>query len=106
MSLTARRPPDYSGVEVEAAATAARPRRPQWGLRERLIAGAGLDVTPIEPLPDGHPLWDLPNAIITPHTANWPEITGQLLAGRITANVARFAAGQPLEGRVDPGVGY
>jgi phosphoglycerate dehydrogenase-like enzyme len=34
------------------------------------IGGAGLDVTDPEPLPDGHPLWDLPNCIITPHVAS------------------------------------
>ena len=39
-------------------------------LREGCIGGAALDVTDPEPLPDGHPLWDLPNCVITPHTAN------------------------------------
>ncbi|HEX4219940.1 MAG TPA: NAD(P)-dependent oxidoreductase, partial [Acidimicrobiales bacterium] len=38
------------------------------------IAGAALDVTDPEPLPDGHPLWSLPNCIITPHTADTPEM--------------------------------
>ena len=33
------------------------------------IAGAGLDVTPVEPLPPEHPLWRLDNVLITPHTA-------------------------------------
>jgi len=75
-------------------------------LRAGTIGGAALDVTDPEPLPDGHPLWGMPNVIITPHTADWPEIVGQLLAGRISANVALFAAGQPLEGRVDPSAGY
>ncbi len=36
------------------------------------IAGAGLDVTDPEPLPVGHPLWSLPNAMITPHDSNPP----------------------------------
>jgi phosphoglycerate dehydrogenase-like enzyme len=70
------------------------------------IAGAALDVTDPEPLPDGHPLWDLPNAIITPHTADWPEIVNELFGRRITTNVRRFAAGQELEGLVDPIAGY
>jgi phosphoglycerate dehydrogenase-like enzyme len=70
------------------------------------IAGAALDVTDPEPLPDGHPMWGLPNAIITPHTADWPEIVGELLARRVATNVARFAAGRPLEGRIDPSAGY
>ena len=70
------------------------------------IGGAGLDVTEPEPLPDGHPLWDLENCIITPHTADTLEMIRPLLARRITRNVARFAAGEPLEGLVDPAAGY
>jgi phosphoglycerate dehydrogenase-like enzyme len=75
-------------------------------LEEGVIAGAALDVTDPEPLPDGHPLWELPNAIITPHTADWPEIVDELLGRRITVNVRRFASGEPLEGMVDPEAGY
>ena len=70
------------------------------------IAGAGLDVTEPEPLPDGHPLWGRPNCIITPHTADTPEMVDRMLAARIRDNVARFAAGQPLEGLIDPAAGY
>lgn len=75
-------------------------------LRAHTIAGAALDVTDPEPLPDGHPLWDLPNAIVTPHTADWPEVVTQRFGRRITTNVGRFAAGQPLEGLVDAEAGY
>jgi phosphoglycerate dehydrogenase-like enzyme len=75
-------------------------------LRAATIAGAALDVTDPEPLPDGHPLWELPNAIITPHTADWPEIVSQLLARRIAVNVRRFACGEALEGLVDADAGY
>jgi phosphoglycerate dehydrogenase-like enzyme len=70
------------------------------------IGGAGLDVTDPEPLPAGHPLWDLPNCLITPHTADTEEMTQPLLAGRIAENVRRLAAGQELAGRVDPDLGY
>jgi phosphoglycerate dehydrogenase-like enzyme len=70
------------------------------------IAGAGLDVTEPEPLPDGHPLWTAPNCIITPHTADTWEMVVPLLAERIQANVAHFVAGEPLEGPVDPLAGY
>ena len=75
-------------------------------LRGRVIAGAALDVTDPEPLPDGHPLWDLPNAIVTPHTADWPEVVSRLLARRIATNVAHLARGEELEGLVDPHAGY
>jgi phosphoglycerate dehydrogenase-like enzyme len=75
-------------------------------LREGWIGGAGLDVTEPEPLPDGHPLWALPNCIITPHTANTAEMARPLLAARIIENVRRFGADQPLIGAVDPDLGY
>jgi phosphoglycerate dehydrogenase-like enzyme len=75
-------------------------------LRSESIGGAALDVTDPEPLPDGHPLWDLPNCLITPHTANTIEFIRPLLAERIRTNVERFAAGEPLLGTVDPELGY
>jgi phosphoglycerate dehydrogenase-like enzyme len=70
------------------------------------IGGAALDVTDPEPLPDGHPLWSLPDCLITPHTADTEEMTRPLLAARITANVRHLAAGEELVGRVDPEAGY
>jgi phosphoglycerate dehydrogenase-like enzyme len=75
-------------------------------LAARRIGGAALDVTDPEPLPDGHPLWDLPNCIVTPHTANTWTLLEPALAQRITTNVTRFAAGAPLDGIVDPATGY
>jgi len=64
------------------------------------IGGAALDVTDPEPLPDGHPLWQLPNCLITPHVGNTPEMGLALLAKRVEDNVARFAQGQELLGPV------
>jgi hypothetical protein len=75
-------------------------------LRDGTIAGAGLDVTHPEPLPDGHPLWELPNCIITPHTANTLDMVVPQLTERIRENVRRFGAGEPLVGLVDPELGY
>jgi phosphoglycerate dehydrogenase-like enzyme len=75
-------------------------------LRDGTLGSAGLDVTDPEPLPDGHPLWDLPNAVITPHTANTPEMAIPLLSARVTDNVRRWAAGEPLVGPLDPAAGY
>jgi phosphoglycerate dehydrogenase-like enzyme len=75
-------------------------------LRREVIGGAGLDVTDPEPLPDGHPLWSLPNCVITPHTANTPAMAVPLLGARIRENVRRYAAGEPLLGLVDPALGY
>ena len=75
-------------------------------LREHWIGGAGLDVTDPEPLPDGHPLWDLPNCIITPHCANPGNLARDVLAPRIRENVRRFLEGRELAGLVDPELGY
>jgi phosphoglycerate dehydrogenase-like enzyme len=75
-------------------------------LREGAIAGAALDVTDPEPLPDGHALWDLSNCIVTPHTADTIEMVLPLLAERIRTNVAHFAAGEALVGLVDAEAGY
>jgi phosphoglycerate dehydrogenase-like enzyme len=75
-------------------------------LTAKSIGGAALDVTDPEPLPIGHPLWSLPNCIITPHTGNTPEMARAPLARRVTENVRRFAAGEDLIGPVDPELGY
>lgn len=75
-------------------------------LRSGQVGGAGLDVTDPEPLPDGHPLWSEPSVIITPHTANTREMAKPLLGARITENVGRWIAGEPLVGVVDLDLGY
>jgi len=75
-------------------------------LRSGGIAGAALDVTDPEPLPDGHPLWAEPNCIITSHSADTNEMTAPLLAARIRANVAAFVGDGGFVGIVDPASGY
>lgn len=78
-------------------------------LADRDIRSAGLDVTDPEPLPDGHPLWDEQNCIITPHTADTPPMVIRLLDKRIVRNLDRLAQGtspDKFEGLVDVQVGY
>ncbi|MEL7209476.1 MAG: D-isomer specific 2-hydroxyacid dehydrogenase family protein, partial [Actinomycetota bacterium] len=70
------------------------------------IAGAALDVTDPEPLPDGHRLWSLENCLVTPHVANTHAMLRPRLAALVTDNVRRRAAGEPLRGVVDPELGY
>lgn len=70
------------------------------------IAGAVLDVTEPEPLPDDSPLWELPNCVITPHVGNTPEMGLPLIADRVRRNVARWLAREPLLGIVDVDAGY
>jgi phosphoglycerate dehydrogenase-like enzyme len=70
-------------------------------LRRGTIAGAGLDVYEIEPLPKDHPLWTAPNAILTPHVADrGPDLDPERVKV-IGENARRFAAGQPLINVVD-----
>jgi phosphoglycerate dehydrogenase-like enzyme len=75
-------------------------------LNEDLIAGAGVDVTYPEPLPDAHPLWSAKNIIITPHTADTNEMVTRLFAVRVGINVKAFFDGDQLIGLVDPDLGY
>ncbi len=75
-------------------------------LQQGIIRGAALDVTDPEPLPDGHPLWTLPNCLITPHTANTEAMAIPILSERVQENVRRFRVGEPLIGLVDPVLGY
>ncbi|HET8755800.1 MAG TPA: D-isomer specific 2-hydroxyacid dehydrogenase family protein [Solirubrobacteraceae bacterium] len=70
------------------------------------IAGAALDVTDPEPLPDDHPLWREPRALITPHVANPPVTLREDLARQVKENVARFAKGEPLLSPIDVEAGY
>lgn len=70
------------------------------------ISAAGLDVTDPEPLPDGHPLWSEPRALITPHSADTPEMTTPLLAERVKTNVRAFLDHSRFVGLVDPEAGY
>ena len=75
-------------------------------LRNGTIGSAGLDVTDPEPLPAGHPLWSLPNCIVTPHTGNTPEMAIPLLSERVRRNVRHFAEGRDLIGLVNVDLGY
>jgi phosphoglycerate dehydrogenase-like enzyme len=75
-------------------------------LRGGQLAGAGIDVTDPEPLPDSHTLWSAPNLIITPHSADTPEMCVRLLSTRIAANVANLISARPLEGLVNLEIGY
>jgi phosphoglycerate dehydrogenase-like enzyme len=70
------------------------------------IGGAGLDVTDPEPLPDGHPLWRMPNVVITPHVSATAAMNAEALCLRVAENVRRFQEGEALIGVVDLDEGY
>jgi phosphoglycerate dehydrogenase-like enzyme len=75
-------------------------------LRSKKLAGACLDVTDPEPLPANHPLWKLPNVVITPHIASRAELTEERGFAAFRENLRRFDAGEPLLNVVDKAAGY
>ncbi len=75
-------------------------------LDDGTVAGAGLDVTDPEPLPDDHPLWDYPNVIITPHASGQSEAAHRRLGALVEDNARRFLACQPLRNLVDLALRY
>ena len=70
------------------------------------IAGAGLDVTDPDPLPDSHPLWAMPNVLITPHTSNRSGIGSIDRIILVRENLRRYAAGEPMLNVVNRSLGY
>jgi phosphoglycerate dehydrogenase-like enzyme len=70
-------------------------------LRSGEIAGAALDVYEQEPLPSEHPLWGLPNVILTPHMAGYGPHLNERRFQIIADNCAAFAEGKPLRNVVD-----
>jgi phosphoglycerate dehydrogenase-like enzyme len=70
------------------------------------IAGAGLDVTDPEPLPDNHPLWTTPRVIISPHVAGRSDKGRDRLFLLVQENLRRYVAGEPMLSVVDIERGY
>lgn len=70
-------------------------------LEEGLIAGAGLDVFETEPLPAGHPLWMMPNVIITPHVAGASPRIAERHTEVLLENIRRYVAGRAPATLVD-----
>jgi phosphoglycerate dehydrogenase-like enzyme len=75
-------------------------------LRTGHLAGAGLDVTQVEPLPAESPLWDLPNVIITPHVGAQSLRRANNTTDLICENLRRYFAGRPLINLVEKRLGY
>ena len=70
-------------------------------LNAKEIAGAALDVYEIEPLPPEHPLWTMPNVLLTPHMAGHGPYLNDRRYDIMAENCRRFAAGRPLMNEVD-----
>jgi phosphoglycerate dehydrogenase-like enzyme len=75
-------------------------------LEQNRIRGAALDVFEVEPLPEGHPFYRMPNLLLSPHCADhtigWLEMAMDLFV----ENVDRFRRGQPLKNIIDKHAGY
>jgi phosphoglycerate dehydrogenase-like enzyme len=75
-------------------------------LQKGTIAGAGLDVTEPEPLPPGHPLWKMPNVIITPHVSSVADVDLESRWLLMRENLRRYVAGERMLSVVDASRGY
>ena len=75
-------------------------------LAEGQIGGAGLDVVPQEPLPEGHPLWRMDNVLLTPHTAGGSPNRDRRCVALFCENLRRYLAREPLLSVIDKRKGY
>ena len=87
-----------SGIIDEDALAAA--------LKSGKLAGAGLDVCEIEPLPADSPLWDAPNFILTPHVAGWAASRPQKMFEFFCMNLERYLSGETPLHVADPKRGF
>lgn len=70
------------------------------------IRGAALDVVPREPLPADSPLWQMPQVVMTPHTAGASQFRADRNVERFVRNLSRLTNNLPLEGIIDKNLGY
>jgi phosphoglycerate dehydrogenase-like enzyme len=76
------------------------------GLKSGRIKGAALDVFEVEPLPKDSPMWDLPNVLISPHSASTVAAENSRIVDIFVDNLGRFTKGQPLRNRFEQERGY
>ena len=70
------------------------------------LGGACLDVFATEPLPASSPLWDLPNVLVSPHSASTVPDENRLLTDLFIDNLGRWLAAEPLRNVFDVRAGY
>ena len=75
-------------------------------LKRGWIAGAGLDVFEVEPLPQDSPLWELDNVIISPHISGFTPHYDERVTDLFAENLRRYLNGEPLLNVVNREEGY
>lgn len=70
------------------------------------IKGAALDVFETEPLEADSPLWDLPNVMVSPHSASTVASENERIVDLFVDNLQRFLDDRPLRNQFDPKRGY
>ena len=75
-------------------------------LAQGKLAGAYLDALSLEPLPKGHPFWQLENVLLVPHDSHSSPFIGDRMVDLFCANLSRYVAGDPLHNICDPQRGY
>jgi phosphoglycerate dehydrogenase-like enzyme len=75
-------------------------------LKERKLAGAAIDVFPVEPLPEDSPLWKIQNVIITPHISGNSPHYDERAVDLFIENIKRYLSNQNLYNQFDPRQGY
>jgi glyoxylate/hydroxypyruvate reductase A len=75
-------------------------------LARRQLRGAALDVFQTEPLPVESPLWDMPNVLVSPHSASTVAEENDRIVALFCDNLVRYLAGEPLRNVLDTGLLY
>lgn len=75
-------------------------------LQSGRLLGAGLDVFAEEPLPAESPLWEMPNVIVSPHSASTSDRENARITELFCTNLGHFLAGRPLLNQLQPERGY
>lgn len=75
-------------------------------LRSGKLGGASLDATDPEPLPEGSPLWDMENVLISPHSASTVDEENQKITDLFCENLRRWLRNETLLNVYQPGRGY
>jgi phosphoglycerate dehydrogenase-like enzyme len=70
-------------------------------LQRGKLAGAALDVFAVEPLPAESPLWEMPNVLVSPHSASTSDRENERIVDLFCDNLRRFLDGQPLRNQLD-----